>query len=116
MAYGVADLGLRLPDLGYHFDCFLRFSDENTCEEHQCSAKTHLQSCGEHRSIHESMPDPGDDTEFDKDNGNCNPQGELKLPDKKREGVANASQRRHGAADDTAHPWVATAGKAPVIG
>ena len=70
---------------------FLRSSDEYARNEHECSAKPHLQSCGEHRRIHKPVSHPCDDPEFDKDDDNGNPQGKLKLLDKEREGVTNAS-------------------------
>src|SRR6266852_2836725 len=84
--------------------------------EHECSAKPHLQSSGERWRIHVPVPHPGDDPEFDKDDGNCNPQGQRKIIDKKREGVANASQRRHGTANQAAYPRVSASRETPVIG
>src|ERR1700716_4734062 len=75
-----------------------------------------LQSCGERWRIHVPVPHPGDDPEFDKDDDNRNPQGQRKIFDKKWEGVANASQSRHGTANQTAYPGVAASRETPVIG
>lgn len=73
---------LRLPIFWLCFlDLFLRFSDEDASNKHECAAKAHLQSGGEHWRIHESVSHPCDDPEFGKDDDNCNPQGKLKLPD-----------------------------------
>jgi len=63
---------------------FLRSSDEDAGNEDECSAKPHLQSCGEHGRIHEPVPHPRDDPEFDKDDGDCNAKGYAKLGDKER--------------------------------
>src|SRR5713226_9150590 len=71
---------------------WLRFSNEYARNEHECSAKSHLQSCGERWRIHVPVPYPGDDPEFDKDVDNRNPQGQRKIFDKKWEGVARLPQ------------------------
>jgi hypothetical protein len=74
-----------------------------------------LQSCGERWRIHVPVPHPGDDPKFDKDDDNRNPQGQRKIFDKKREGMANSSQRRHGTANQAAYPGVAASRETPVI-
>src|SRR5271156_240485 len=97
---GNKTLVFRCPDSGtYAFWAVLRFSDEDAGNEHECSAKSHLQSCREHWSIHEPVAHPCDDPEFNENDSNCNPQGDPKLLDKERERVTNASQSRHSAAN-----------------
>jgi len=43
------------------FGLCLRFSNEHARNEHECSAKSHLQSCGERWRIH--VPVPHEDLE-----------------------------------------------------
>src|ERR1039457_2189097 len=112
---GASSIGSPIPR-AMLLGMFLRSSYEDTCNEHECSAKSHLHRCGEHWRIHEPVPHPCDNSEFQKDDDNCNPEGKLKLPDKKWEGVTNASQRRHGSANQTACPRVSAARKTPIIG
>ena len=77
----------------------LRSSDENARNENERSAKSYLHGGGEDGRVHEPVSHPCDDPEFDQNDDNGDPQGKLKLVDQEREGMANASQRRHSAAN-----------------
>jgi hypothetical protein len=50
--------------LAMFFRLFLRFSDEDARNEHECSAKSYLQGGGEHWRFHEPVSHPCDDSEF----------------------------------------------------
>ncbi len=57
------------------------------------------------------MADPGDDEEFDADDGDGNPGGGLDIGNEVRQGVAKAADRGHQAANKTTRPGVAAAGE-----
>ncbi len=40
-------------------------SDEDARNEHECSSKSHLRSCGEDWRVHEPVSHPSDDPKFD---------------------------------------------------
>ncbi len=94
----------------------LKAADEHASHEDQSSAQSDLQGGGECRRVHVAMANPGDYTQFRDHHEKSERHGDVKIRNQKRQGMADSTQRGHGAADHAADPGMAAPGQAAIVG
>jgi len=91
-------------------------ADQDAGGEDEDAAEADLERGGEGRSFHVAVANPGDDAEFDDDDGDGGGERGAEAGDEERERVADAAERGHEAADEAAHPGMAATGEAAIVG
>src|SRR5579863_1338898 len=93
-----------------------RTPDQNSHGEDQAASHDHLYGGGNNWHIHITMANPADDGQFDHYDGYRGRKGNVKIADKKRQCVPQASERRHGSCDNSPEQRLAAAGERAVVG
>src|SRR6516162_1259208 len=86
-----------------------RDPDQNSGQEDKRAAESDLEQSGHEGSVHESVPDPGDDAQFRQHNNHGDSGGRVDVGNQVGKRVAKAAEHGHQPANESARPGMAAA-------